>query len=93
MTLDTKKATLSGRPRLARYAPRDLARRAPSEGYEVAGPAIRIGAMQARQSRRGDGRFGEEDFSLECHQHGFLAIAVSQSRPNIGHWQVIHTKI
>jgi len=45
--------------------------------------------MPARQSRRGDGRFGEEDFALDCDHHDFVAVAVSQSRPKIGHAQAI----
>jgi hypothetical protein len=40
-------------------AARDLAQGAPSEGYDVTEPASRIAAMQARQSLRGDGRFGK----------------------------------
>jgi len=41
-------------------AARGLAQGAPSEGYDVAGPANRIAAMQTRQSRHGDGRFGKK---------------------------------
>jgi hypothetical protein len=41
-------------------AAKGLAQGALSEGYDVAGPANRIRAMQARQSLDGDGRFGEE---------------------------------
>jgi hypothetical protein len=41
-------------------AAKDLAQEAPSEGYDVAGPANRIAAMQARQGRHGDGRFGDK---------------------------------
>jgi hypothetical protein len=40
-------------------AARDLAQGAPSEGYDVTGPANHIAAMQARQTRHGDGRFGK----------------------------------
>jgi hypothetical protein len=40
-------------------AARDLAQGAPSEGYDVTESAIRIAAMQARQTRHGDGRFGK----------------------------------
>src|SRR5439155_11958168 len=56
-----KKATRSGVALVwLASAARDLAQRAPSEGYDVAVPADRIAAMQARQSRCGDGRFGEK---------------------------------
>jgi hypothetical protein len=47
-----------GRPRLARHAARNLARRAPSEGEGTVGPALLIEPVPARQSPRGDRRFG-----------------------------------
>jgi hypothetical protein len=40
-------------------AARDLAQGAPSEGYDVTESANRIAAMQARETRHGDGRFGK----------------------------------
>jgi hypothetical protein len=49
-------------------AARDLAQRSSSEGYDVAGPANRIRAMQARQSRHRAGRFGEK-FLAVCFEH------------------------
>jgi hypothetical protein len=50
----------SGRPRLLASAAKDLAQRAPSEGYDVTGSANRVAAMQTRQARHGDGRFGDK---------------------------------
>jgi len=37
----------------------DLAQGAPSEGYDVTESANRIAAMQARETRHGDSRFGK----------------------------------
>lgn len=68
IALKTKKATRLGRPRLACYAPRDLARTPPSEGYDVTGPAVRIDAMPARQGRGGR-RFGKEGLGVDRDQH------------------------
>ncbi|SRR6266496_2399348 len=68
---ETEKATLLGRPRLACYAARDLARTAPSEGRSVTEPALRIEAVPARQDRRDGRRFGLERGSIGSDQHRF----------------------
>jgi hypothetical protein len=69
VAFSTKKATRLGRPRLARYAARRLARTTPSEGGGEAGPVHRIEAMPARLDRGGRGRVGEERVVVESHQH------------------------
>ena len=74
-------------------AAKDLAQGAPSEGYDVAGPANRIRAMQARQSRHGSGRFGKECVAVCFEHHHGVASAGSQDRAKIGQWQEFQTKI
>jgi hypothetical protein len=69
-----RRATRLGRPRLARYAARKLARTPPSEGSAVAGPAPLVEAMPARQDCRGGRRFDEERLWFECDQHGFVFV-------------------
>jgi hypothetical protein len=70
-----------------------LAQGAPSEGYDVAGSANRIAAMQTRQSRHGDGRFGKKFLGVGFDHHHGVASAGSQDRAKIGHWQEFQTKI
>jgi hypothetical protein len=90
----TKKATRFGSPSSGLLsAARDLAQGAPSEGYDVTGPANLIGAMQARQSGDGGRRFGEECLGVGFDQHRVVASAGSQDRASIGHWQEFQTKI
>jgi hypothetical protein len=74
-------------------AAKHLAQGTPSEGYDVAEPANRIRAMQARQSLDGGGRFGEEWLRIGFDHHHGVASAGSQDRAKIGHWQVFQTKI
>ena len=65
----TKKATRLGRPRLARYAARKLARTTPREGKGETGPVHLVEAMPAQLGRGGRRRFGEERVVVESHQH------------------------
>jgi hypothetical protein len=62
-----------GRPRLARYAARKLARIPPSEGQDVTGPAALIEPMPARRCQRGRRRFGKEHFGFDGNQHDVVA--------------------
>ena len=65
IAFSTKKATRLGRPRLARYAARKLARTTPREGWDETGPVHRVEAMPARLDRGGRRRFGEERVVVE----------------------------
>ena len=67
--LETKKATRLGRPRLACYAARDLARTPPSEGGNGTGPAHPVEAVPVRLHRRGRRRFGGERGVVRGHRH------------------------
>ena len=86
---ETKKATQLGRPRLARYAAKELARIPPSEGQDVAGLALRIEAVPARQAGDGGRRFGKERSGVDCDHH----FAAPDHRRKIGHAQAFQTKI
>jgi hypothetical protein len=55
--------------------------------------AHRIAAMQARQSRHGDGRFGKKFLGVGFDHHHGVASAGSQDRAKIAHWQEFQTKI
>jgi hypothetical protein len=59
----------------------------------MAGPPIRIGALEARQSRDGDGRFGKECWLVRFDQHRGVASAGAQDSAKVGHSQEFPTKI
>ena len=66
---------LLGRPRLDRYAARELARTPPSEGLAMTDLPRRIDASAARQRRRGIRRFGEEPVCVDFDQHRLAGIS------------------
>ena len=78
-----------GRPRLARYAARELARTPPSEGSDGAVPALRVEALPARQRRR----FGKERLGVDGDQHGLVVVAAAQSNRNSRRLQAMQKRI
>ena len=55
----------------------------------MAGPALPVEALPARQRRR----FGEERLGVDGDQHGFVVVAAAQSNRNIGEMQEIQNWI
>src|SRR5260370_39788071 len=80
----TKKATRLGRPRLARYAARELARTPPSEGFDVGRPTLRFEGAPARCRRRDGRRLDEVHVAVGWDQHGVVVIAGPGHRSNLG---------
>jgi hypothetical protein len=68
---ERKRRPVWGRPRLARYAARGLARIPPSEGSVVSVPKLRDEAGSARQAGDGVRRFGWELLAVDGDQHRF----------------------
>jgi len=66
---ERERATRLDRPRLARYAARELARMPPSEGMDVTGPAVHGASVPARQRFGDQGRVGGKHSDVGIGTH------------------------
>lgn len=69
ITFGDEKGDPLGRPRLARYAARDLARMPPSEGRDITGLVVGVEAKPARLTRRNSRRADEDRWVCVCVRH------------------------